>query len=373
MRDYYEVLGLQRDATTQEVKKAYRKLAHKYHPDKNADDKSAEERFKEATEAYEVLSDADKRKRYDRFGAAGVGNGGGAAGDPYGFGGAGAGFAQNVGDVFGDIFGDFFGRRGGNAQPQRGRDRQVAMHIDFHTAVHGGERTIEVSRAQRCATCKGTGARPGTSAQTCSTCHGSGDIRVQQGMFSVSKRCTACHGQGKVIADPCADCHGKGSVQRMAQLKVRIPPGADNNSVLRLAGDGEPGIGGGPPGDLRITLEVAPHPLFKRDGADLACDVPITYVEAALGAQIDVPTLQGQVRMKVPAGTQTGRVFRLRGKGVARMGRGTETGDLHVTVVVETPHELTDKQKQLLQELAKFNQPRNYPLRSALWSKLKSN
>ena len=201
MRDYYEVLGLDRGASTQDIKKAYRKLAHKYHPDKNAGDQSAEDQFKRVTEAYEVLSDADKRKRYDRYGAAGVGNGS-AAGDPYGFNG-GAGFTQNVGEVFSDIFGDFFGRRGGHAQQQRGRDRQVAMHIDFATAVHGGERTIEVSRAQRCGTCKGSGARPGTSAQTCGTCNGSGDIRVQQGMFSVSKRCTACGGSGRIIPDPC--------------------------------------------------------------------------------------------------------------------------------------------------------------------------
>ena len=374
MRDLYEVLGVNRDASASDIKKAYRSLAHRYHPDKNPGNSSAEEKFKEATHAYDILCDADKRQRYDRFGAAGVG-----AGGPSDYAQAGAGFAQNVGDVFSEIFGDFFkGARpgapgGGPRQPrEKGRDRSIPLTIDFATAVSGGERTVEVTRSQRCGSCTGTGAKPGTTPALCHACGGAGEIRAQQGLFSVNKRCAYCRGRGRIITDPCRDCDGQGQVERRAHLKVKIPAGAATGTTLRYAGEGETGNHGGTAGDLRVVLEVGAHPVFKREGADLFCDLPVTFTEAALGGQVDVPTLQGQVRMKVPPGSQTGKVLRLRGKGVPRLGNDKESGDLHVTVVVETPQALSDAQRALYEQLQALDKPDTYPQRQALWDKAKA-
>ncbi len=350
-RDYYEVLGVGRDATDAALKKAYHKLAHRYHPDKNPGNSASEEQFKEVTEAYEVLSDSERRRQYDRFGARFQDFKGGA------------GFANNVGDVFSEIFSDFFGRKNERVR-KKGRDRIFPLTIDLMTALKGGERELTVPRAMRCEACTGTGAAPGSAPQVCYACGGSGEIRVQQGLLSVSKKCSYCRGRGKIISKPCGVCEGHGHIERETVLKVRIPPGADDDTVLRYAGEGEPGDHGGAAGDLKVTLRVAPHPVFRREGTDLFCDVPVTITEAALGAQIEVPTLDGKVRMKVPAGTQSGRVFRLRGKGVATS-ENTDAGDEHVTVVVETPHALSEKARELLQALGELEEPASYPLRTA--------
>ncbi|MBI3178241.1 MAG: molecular chaperone DnaJ, partial [Deltaproteobacteria bacterium] len=309
MKDYYEVLGVSRDATPEEIKTSYRRLAHRYHPDKNPGDKAGEERFKEASRAYEVLSDLDKRRRYDRHGRAAFE---GAGADAY------AGFGRNVSDLFGEIFSDFFSRKEKRGRA-RGRDRVYPLDVDFLPAVFGGERTLEVIRHDRCETCSGTGARPGSLPQMCHACGGSGQVRVQQGLLSVSKRCTYCRGRGKLIAKACDVCDGKGDLERQAQLKVRIPRGAGDDTVLRYAGEGEPGTGGGPAGDLRVVLRVRPHSIFSREGDNIHCHVPITLAEAVLGGSVEVPTVDGRVRMKVPPGTQSGHTFRLRGKGAPRL------------------------------------------------------
>ncbi|MBI5509624.1 MAG: molecular chaperone DnaJ [Deltaproteobacteria bacterium] len=360
-KDYYEVLGVDRDASDDAIKKAYRRLAHRHHPDKNPDNPAAEERFKEVTQAYEVLSDPAKRKKYDRFGH--LGGGAGFAGAP------GEGFAQNVGDVFSEIFGDFFGRREKRGR-ERGRDRVLELKVDFHTAAEGGEGEVEVQRSKRCDACSGTGAAPGSAPQICYACGGSGEIRVQQGLLSVAKKCTYCRGRGRIITKPCTSCDGSGASSRPATLKVRIPAGADDDTVLRYAGEGEPGQNGGPAGDLKITLKVEPHPFFKRRGADLLCDVPISVADAALGAQIEVPTLDGKVRMKIPPGTQSGKVFRLRGKGLPSL-EHHEHGDQHVTVIVETPHPLSDKEAALVAKLKDLEADDHYPLRAAFRHHLK--
>ncbi len=351
MRDFYEILSVPRSASADEIKKAYRRLAHEYHPDKNPGDAAAEERFKEASQAYEVLSNPKHRKKYDRFGAAAFG------GIP-GWGDFRAS-GQSVGDVFSEIFGDFFGRKRRNER-ERGRDRTYTLRLDFKTAALGGERSIEVPRNERCNPCSGTGSKPGSSPQICHACGGSGEIRLQQGVLSVSKKCTYCRGRGKIITKPCQHCDGAGTTERVAQLRVRIPAGAGNETTLRYAGCGEPGHGGGPPGDLRVVLEVQPHPLFARDGADLHCELPITLVDAALGAQIEVPTLDGRVRMTVPPGTQSGSVFRLRGKGVPRLSGGGR-GDQHVTVIVETPQELDKKERAIIEKLRVIDGALHYP------------
>ena len=364
MRDFYEVLSVSRDATPADIKKAYRRLAQQYHPDKNPGNKNAEERFKEASHAYDILGDDNKRQRYDRFGAAGV-EGGASGADAFG-----RGFKQNVGDVFGEIFGDIFGRRTSRGQ-LRGKDRTLTISIDFATAMRGGEQQVTVMRTQRCSPCSGTGAKPGTVPQLCQACSGRGELRAQQGMLSVNKRCTYCRGRGKIIAEPCQTCNGGGAVEQPTQQQVKIPVGAANGLVLRYAGAGLPGQGGGPPGDLCITLQVGPHPAFRREGDDLYCDVPITVAEAALGGQVDVPTLDGRVRMKVPPGTQSGRVLRLRGKGVPRAAQSA--GDLHITVVIETPQSLSETDRSLLAALTQLDDETHYPLRAALWQKFKES
>lgn len=355
LRDFYETLGVARDATPEQIKKAYRRLAHKYHPDKNPDDESAEERFKEASYAYEVLSDPETRRKYDRFGRRAFQQGGFKSG---GFG---------FGDVFSEIFGDFFGRRQ-TRKRSKGRDRVFKLKVDFRSAVLGGEKTIEVPRNERCTACTGTGSRPGTSPQICHACGGSGEIRVQQGVLSVAKKCTYCRGRGKIITKPCTACGGSGHNERVAQLRVRIPAGSDNETVLRYGGEGEPARGGGTPGDLRVLLEVEPHPIFERNGDDLQCTVPVSVADAALGAQLDVPTLDGSVRMTVPAGTQSGSVFRLRGRGVPHL-KGEGRGDQHVTVVVETPQNLARHERELFEALRRFDDDEHYPRRAELRAK----
>lgn len=346
MRDFYDILGVSRTADEKEIKRAYRRLAHELHPDKNPDNKQAEERFKEATIAYDVLSDPKKRKKYDRVGAAGwSGTSSPGAAD---FEEA----ARNVGDVFSEIFGDFFrsGKRpAGSARKERGPDRRVDLSIDFETAVKGGERIVDIDRATRCTVCAGTGAKPGSSPQLCHACGGAGTVKVQQGLFSVSKQCGYCDGRGRIVIDPCSACDGKGSQSRPTKLRVRIPPGSSNDTTLRYSGEGEPGINGGPSGDLRVVLRVGAHGLFRREGDDIHVEVPVPVYDAALGGSVEIPTLWGSVKMKVPAGTQPGSVFRLREKGAPRAGGGR--GDQHVTIAIEVPEQISATQRRQLEAL----------------------
>ena len=344
-RDYYEVLGVSRTVTEAELKKAYRRLAMKYHPDRNPGDSKAEERFKEAKAAYEVLNDAQKRAAYDQFGHAGVG----------GAGAGGGGSAGGFGDIFEDIFGDIFGggRGGGGAggrRAYRGSDLQYNLEIGLEEAVFGTEAKIRIPTQEPCKVCKGSGAKPGTEPEVCSTCGGVGQVRMQQGFFSVQQTCPTCRGSGKVIREPCRACHGKGTVEEQKTLSVKIPPGVDTGDRIRLAGEGERGQAGGPPGDLYVQVRVKPHRIFRREGNDLICEVPISFTTAALGGELDVPTLDGRVKLKIPAGTQTGKFFRMRGKGVKPV-RGGPQGDLICKVDVETPVNLTKHQKELFEEL----------------------
>ncbi|MEW6762047.1 MAG: molecular chaperone DnaJ [Pseudomonadota bacterium] len=345
-RDFYEILGVAKNASEDDIKKSYRKLAMKYHPDRNPDNKEAEEKFKEVKEAYEMLTNPEKREAYDRYGHAGV--------DPN-MGGGGGGFgAGGFGDAFGDIFGDIFGggrggRGGGGPQVYRGADLRYNLEITLEQAAHGYETTIRVPSWDKCDTCHGSGAKPGTQPVTCTTCHGHGQVRMQQGFFSIQQTCPKCHGSGKIIPEPCAACGGAGRIKRNKTLEVKIPAGIDNGMRIRSTGNGEPGTNGGPSGDLYVEIHIKPHAVFQREGDDLHCEMPISFAKAALGGEIEVPTLTGKVSFTVPEGTQTGKTFRLKGKGIKGV-RSGYTGDLFCHVVVETPVKLTDKQKDLLRE-----------------------
>ena len=345
-RDYYEALGLQRNATEAELKQAYRRLAMKFHPDRNPGDPEAEASFKEIKEAWEVLKDPRKRAAYDQFGHAGVGG----AGGPGGGGGFGPGDAFS--DIFGEVFGDIFGGgRRGHARVFRGADLRYEVELELEQAAFGDTVTISLPLAVECATCHGSGAKPGSSPVGCRTCGGRGSVRMQQGFFAVEQTCPHCKGQGTVIEDPCDDCHGEGRVRETKTLAVKIPAGVDGGDRIRLGGEGEAGRNGGPPGDLYVEVAVRPHAIFERRGADLACEIPISYVAAALGGEVNVPTLgeQSTLQLKIPDGTQSGKIFRLRGKGI-RPVRGGAQGDLMVHVVVETPVGLNKRQKELLRE-----------------------
>ncbi len=343
-RDYYEVLGVEKAASEDDIKKAYRKAAMKFHPDRNPGDKTSEEKFKEVSEAYEVLSDENKRAAYDRHGHAGV--------DPNmagGFGGGPAGGA-NFADIFGDVFGDIFGANGrGQQRTNRGSDLRYTLEISLEEAVHGTKVNIRVPTLVDCETCEGSGARKGSSPVSCTTCGGRGEVRMQQGFFSVQQTCPTCRGKGRMIKDPCPACRGQGRVQKEKNLEVKIPAGVDTGDRIRLAGEGESGGAGGMAGDLYVQIVVREHNLFKRDGADLFCEVPISFVDAALGGEIEIPTLDGRVKLKIPEGSQSGKQFRLRGKGVSPV-RGGGPGDMLVKVMVETPVKLNKRQKEILRE-----------------------
>jgi molecular chaperone DnaJ len=350
-RDYYEILGVPKNASDDEIKKAYRKLAMKHHPDRNQGDgaaKDAETRFKEAKEAYEMLSDAEKRAAYDQYGHAGVdpnmrGPGGPGA---EGFG----GFAEAFGDIFGDIFGQQRGGARGGRQVYRGGDLSYAMEVTLEEAAKGKDAQIRIPSWDECEICHGSGAKPGTQAKTCTTCHGAGVVQMRQGFFSVQQTCPHCRGTGKIIPEPCQTCHGQGKVKRQKTLEVRIPPGIDDGMRIRSAGNGEPGTNGGPPGDLFIEIRLKKHALFERDGDDLHVVVPVSIARAALGGEIDVPTLDGKAAIDIPEGTQAGKQFRLRGKGIKGV-RSSVAGDLYCHVAVETPVKLTEHQRKLLKEL----------------------
>jgi len=352
-RDYYDILGLAKNASDDEIKKSYRKLAMKFHPDRNPEDKGAEEKFKEAKEAYEMLSDPQKRAAYDRFGHAGV-DPNAAAAAAGGFGGMGGGgfnggFAEAFGDIFGDIFGSAAGSRGGRSNAFRGADLRYNMEISLEQAAHGFATDIRVPAWESCEVCGGTGAKPGTKPKSCSTCGGSGAVRMAQGFFSIQQTCPTCHGSGRVITHPCQNCHGDGRVKHNKVLEVSIPAGIDEGQRIRLAGKGEPGVNGGPPGDLYVEIRITPHEVFQRDGDDLHCEVPISMASAVLGGDIEVGTLKEKVSIAIPEGTQSGKTFRLRGKGIKGV-RSSYPGDLYCHVRVETPVRLTEKQKKLLRE-----------------------
>lgn len=352
-RDYYEVLGVAKDAGESEIKSAYRKLAIKYHPDKNPGDTEAEEKFKEAAEAYSVLSDKNQRARYDRFGHSGVGTSAASNAGGAGFGGAGfPGFEDILGDLFG--FNDIFGRSGRSRQVQRGADIRYDLEITLEDAAQGIKTKINVPRLENCNSCQGSGAAPGTSPINCPTCSGVGQVRYQQGFFSVSRTCSYCRGTGKTIKDPCQECRGEGRISKEKTLEIKIPPGVDTGARLRVQGEGEAGFGGGPPGDLYVVIILKEHAIFERQENDLHCTVPITFAQAALGAEITVPTLEGEETVKIGEGTQTGKIFRLKGKGMPALG-GRGRGDLFAAVNVITPTNLTREQRKLFEELAKFD------------------
>ena len=343
-KDYYEVLGVNRDASEDDIKKSYRKLAMKFHPDRNPDNPKAEEQFKEAKEAYEILSDANKRAAYDQYGHAGVDQ---AAAGAAGMG----GFA----DAFGDIFGDIFGGGRGRSNVYRGADLRYNLEIGLEEAARGTETKIRIPTLDECATCHGTGAKPGTQPVKCTTCDGHGQVRMQQGFFSIQQTCPKCHGSGKVVQSPCVTCRGAGRLKQHKTLSVKIPSGVDEGDRIRLSGEGEAGVNGGPAGDLYVVIHLKAHTVFQRDHNDLHCEMPISFTTAALGGDIEIPTLDGYAKIKIPAETQSGKVFRLRGKGIKGV-RSSSHGDLMCHVVVETPVNLTARQRELLTELEAINE-----------------
>ncbi len=349
-KDYYETMGVARNASEAEIKTAYRRLAMKHHPDRNPDDKSAEGKFKDVKEAYEILSDAQKRAAYDQYGHAGVDPSAAAgAGGFYSSGGAGgASFADIFGDVFGDVFGGS-GRARGGRDVFRGADLRYSLELSLDDAVKGTEVRIRVPTLDTCETCKGSGAKAGSSPTVCRTCAGHGQVRMQQGFFSIQQTCPACRGAGKVVTDPCLTCHGQGRVEHTKTLNVKVPAGVDEGDQIRLAGEGEAGENGGPHGDLYVQIRLKPHAIFKREQDDLFCEMPVSFATVALGGELDVPTLDGRANIKIPAGTQSEKLFRLRGKGVRNVRNG-HVGDLYCRVSVETPVHLTERQKELLTE-----------------------
>jgi molecular chaperone DnaJ len=364
-RDYYEILGVSRGASPDELKKAYRQLALQYHPDRNPGDGESEERFKEASEAYAILSDPEKRRQYDRFGFEGLGAAGGG-----GF--PGADFS-GFGDIFNDLFGELFGARQGGrrrGRGQRGADLRYNLEIDLADVLSGKEARIEVPRTVRCETCSGAGARRGTSPERCQRCGGSGQAVFQQGLFRISRPCDQCGGQGSVVRDPCPECRGTGRIEGQKTLSLRVPPGVEDGMRMRLSGEGEAGIAGGPSGDLYVVIHVRPHPLFTRQGADLHCEVPVPFVHAALGAEIEVPTLEGRVSMRVGEGTQPGKVLRLRGKGVPSVG-STARGDLYVRIFVEVPSKLSARQREILEQFARESGNEASPVTRGFLEKLR--
>ena len=369
-RDYYEILGVQKGSSKDEIKKAYRKLAMQYHPDKNPDNKEAEAKFKEASEAAEVLLDDDKKARYDQFGHAGVNGQGG-----FGGGGFQQGDFGDFGDIFGDIFGDMLGGRGGRGRGGRrstgrpGDDLQMGIDIDFSEAAFGCEKTISLTKNVKCDTCNGSGAKAGSSPTTCDYCNGHGEVRRQQGFFTVSSTCPKCNGSGQMIKDPCGTCHGQGKKKKKVDLQVKVPAGIDQGQRLKLSNEGDAGSNGGPNGDLYVVINIRPHEIFERDEFDVHCTVPISFSKAALGAEMEVPTLSGKVALKIPAGTQSGVKMRLKGKGIQRLG-GYGVGDQIVTVHVETPTKLTSEQKELFQRLAEVDENSN-PMSRGFFDKVK--
>lgn len=372
-RDYYEVLGVSKDATEQDIKKSYRKMAMKYHPDRNPDDKEAEEKFKEVNEAYEILSSPEKKQKYDQFGHAGVnGNGAGGFGGFEGFGGGG-GFEDMFGDIF-DIFGGGFSSSGRRSGPQKGADLQYEVTITFEEAAFGTEKEVQFYRDDSCSTCSGTGAKPGTSTTQCNKCNGTGEVRVIQrtplGQMVQVRTCDQCNGEGKIIETPCDTCKGKGINRKLRKLKVKIPAGVDTGSVISLRGEGQPGIKGGPKGDLYVVINVLPHKIFKREGYDIICEMPITFVQAALGDELEVPTLEGKVKYKMAEGTQSGTVFRLRSKGIVNP-KGYGKGDQYVKVIIEVPTKLSESQKDILKKFASESGEEIHQQRKSFFDKVK--
>lgn len=360
-RDYYEILGVERSATADEIKKAYRKCALEHHPDRNPGNKRSEELFKEATEAYQVLADTEKRSLYDRYGHEGVTGLGGGFSEATGF-----------GDIFQDIFEDFFGSATGRgrSRPQRGNDLGHEIEIGFLEAAFGVEKDVDVKREELCSACRGDGAKPGTPRKTCNACHGTGQVLASSGFFSISRTCGRCRGQGSFIEHPCGACQGQGRILIDRRIHIRIPAGADNGLRLRMTGEGEAGSRGGPRGDLYVDIRVRPHEFFTRDREDLHCEVPISFVQAALGCEIRVPTLHGPVVQKIPAGTQHGKVFKLKGRGLPSL-RGGPAGDEHVKIAVETPTHLTERQKELLREFASISGEKANPMAASFMEKVR--
>ena len=371
-RDYYEVLGIQKGASEDEIKKAYKKLARKYHPDMNPGDKEAEEKFKEVNEANEVLSDPEKKARYDQFGFAGVdpnygaGAGGGAYGGGFDFG--------DLGDIFGSFFGGGFGggqRRNPNA-PQRGESIRASVSVSFTEAAFGCEKSVTLERSEQCPTCKGSGCAPGTTPEICPDCHGSGTVQTRRqtpmGVFASNGPCRKCGGTGRLIHQPCSDCRGSGAVRKRKTIKISIPAGIDHGQTISLRGQGNAGKNGGPAGDLLVTVMVQPHEIFRRDGVDVFCEAPITFTQAVLGAELEIPTIDGKVKYSIPEGTQTGTVFRLKGKGIPVLnGRGR--GDQYVTVTIETPRNLNKEQKEALRKFSETVGESNYEKRKSFFKK----